>query len=76
MPITEVISRVFAGLGLQNRAYEPVLDCIQASSTAQADGTYTGHIHMRREPQRVEFTAGSYRRNALLAQLQSAFPAH
>ena len=48
--ITEVISRAFAGLRIQDNAYDPDLDWMQVSFTAQADGTYTGNICMRREP--------------------------
>ena len=75
-PITEVISRAFASLRLQDRAFDPALDWMQASFAAQADGTYSRHIRTRRDPQRVEFTAGSYRGNALLAHLWYAFPGH
>ena len=49
---------------------------MQASLTAQADGTYTSHIHTRQEIQRVEFVVGFYRKNALFTHLQSAFPGH
>ena len=48
--ITEVISRAFSGLSIKDRAYNPELDWMQASFKAQADGTYTGNICMRREP--------------------------
>ena len=50
-PITEVISRAFVGLGIQDRAFDLELDWMQASFTAQADGTYTGYIHTRHGPQ-------------------------
>ena len=76
VPITKVISRAFAGLGLQDPSYEPALDWMQASFTAQADRTYTGLICTRQDPQKVEFAAGSYRGNALLTQLRSALPGH
>ena len=36
--ITEVISRAFAGLGIQDRTFDPELDCMQDSFTAQVDG--------------------------------------
>ena len=49
-PITEVISRTFAGLGLQDHAYNPVLDWMQASFTEQVDRTYNGHICTRHDP--------------------------
>ena len=49
---------------------------MQDSFIAQEDGSYTGHICTRREPQRVEFSAWSYRGNALLAYLWSALPGH
>ena len=49
---------------------------MQARFTAQADGTYSGHIRTRREPQQVEFAAGCYRGNAILVHLRSAFPGH
>ena len=75
-PITEVISRAFTILRLQDCASNPALDWMKASFTSQADGTYYGHICTRRDPQRVEFTAGSYRGNALLAHLWSTFPGH
>ena len=45
--ITEVISRGFTGLRLQDRTYNPELDWMQASLTAQVDRTYTGHICTR-----------------------------
>ena len=76
MLITEVISRAFAGLGIQDRAFDPAIHWMQAILTAQADGTYNGHTRMRRDPQRVEFTAGYYRENTLLAHLRSAFWDH
>ena len=75
-PITEVVSHVFVGPGLQKRAFDPAIDWMQASFTFQADSAYTRHIHMRREPQRVEFAAGYYWGNMLLTQLRSAFPSH
>ena len=50
-PITEVISREFAGLGLQDRVFDLYLDCMQSSLTDQADGTYTGHIRTFQDPQ-------------------------
>ena len=49
---------------------------MKAKLTAQADSTYTGHMRTCREPQQVEFATGSYRRNALLAHLCSAFLIH
>ena len=67
---------MFASLGLQDCAFDPVLDWTQASFMAQADGTYTGHIHTRRDPQRIEFGAGSYLGNELLAHLWSTFLGH
>ena len=48
VPITEVISRTFAGPRIQNHAYDPSLDLMQASFTAHAESTYTGHIRTRR----------------------------
>ena len=75
-PITEVISCAFMGLGLQDRAFDPVLKWMQASFTDQVNRIYAGHICMRKEPQRVEFAAGSYRGNAFLAHLRSAFLGH
>ena len=42
--ITDFIPRAFAVLGIQDCVYDPLLDCIQASFTAQKDGTYNGHI--------------------------------
>ena len=75
-PITEVVSRSFVSLGLQERAFYPALNCMQAIFTDQLDGTYTGHICTRQDPQRVEFAAGYYRGNALIAHLRSAFPVH
>ena len=52
-PITEVISRVFAGLGLQDREYDLSLDWMQVSFTAQTDRTYTSHICTRQDPHQV-----------------------
>ena len=75
-PITKVLSCGFAGLRLQDRMFDPALDWTQASFTAQEDGTYTGHIHTRQEPQQVKFLTGYYRGNALLVHLRSAFPGH
>ena len=49
---------------------------MQASFTAQADGTYAEHIRTCQEPQQVEFLAGYYRGNALLAHLRSTFLGH
>ena len=46
-PITEVISRTFAGLGIQDRAFDLSINWMQAILTAQADGTYNGNIHKR-----------------------------
>ena len=43
-PITEVVSCAFASLRIQDRAFDPALDWMQASFTDQADSTYTGHI--------------------------------
>ena len=43
-PITKVISRAFASLGLQDRTFDPALNWMQASFMYQVDGTYTGHI--------------------------------
>ena len=74
--ITEAISCAFTRLGLQDRAFDPTLDWMQASFMAQADGTYTGHIYMRHKTVEVEFTTGSCWGNALLAHLRSAFPGH
>ena len=76
MPITKVISHTFAGLGLQERAFDPALDWMQPSFTSQADGIYAGNICTRQETQRVEFSAGSYQGNVLLAHLWSAIPGH
>ena len=76
VPITEVISHAFAGLGIQDRVFDPALNWMQASLTAQADETYYGHIRMRQDTQRVKFAGGSYRGNALLIHLCSAFPGH
>ena len=75
-PITEIISRVFTGLELQHRVFNPELQWMKASFTSQTDRTYAGHIRTRREAQRVEFAAGSYRWNTLIAHLPSAFPGH
>ena len=75
-PITKVVSRAFVIFRIQDRTFDSSLDWMQASSTAQSDDTYTRHIHTRRDPQRVEFAAGSYRGNALLTHLRSAFPGH
>ena len=50
-PITEVLSHAFAGLGLQDRVFDPSLDWMQAIFTAQADRTYSGQIRTLREPQ-------------------------
>ena len=74
--ITKAISCAFTRLGLQDRAFDPTLDWMQASFMAQADGTYTGHIYMRHDPLEVEFTTGSCWGNELLAHLRSAFPGH
>ena len=74
--IAEFISRAFVILGLQDRAFDPALYLMQASFTAREDGTYTGHIRTRQDPQRVEFAAGYYRGNALIAHLRYAFPVH
>ena len=74
--ITEVVSCAFASLRLQDCAFEPALDWMKACFMAQAVGTYAGHIRTRRKPHRVEFAAGSYRGNALLAHLGAAFPGH
>ena len=49
--IIEVISHVFAGLGIQDCAYDPTLKWMQASFTAQANRTYTVHIRTYCEPQ-------------------------
>ena len=76
MPITEVLSCTFVGLVLQNRMFNLELNLMQASFTAQADGTYARHNRTRQEPQRVEFAAGFCRGNALLAHLRSAFLGH
>ena len=75
-PITKVISRTFVGLGLQDRVFDPAFDWMQECFTDQADGTYARHICMCRDPQQVEFAAGSYWGNVLLAHLRSAFPGH
>ena len=75
-PITKVVSRAFAGLRIQDRAFNLVLDWMQASFTVQADETYNGHIRTHQEPQQVEFVAESYRWNALPAHLWSAFLGH
>ena len=56
--------------------FDPALNWMQASLTAQADETYYGHIRMRQDTQRVKFAGGSYRGNALLIHLCSAFPGH
>ena len=75
-PITKIISHAFAIIGLQDHVFDPALDWIQASFTAQSDGTYTGHIRTRQDPQQVEFAVGSYWGNALITHLWSAFPGH
>ena len=56
--------------------FNPALNWMQVSFKTQADGTYAGHIRTCREPQQVEFAAGSYWGNALLAHLWSAFLGH
>ena len=63
-------------LGLQDRAFNLATDWMQASFTAQADGTYIGHIRTRQELQRVEFTVGYYQGNAPLTHLWSTFLGH
>ena len=75
-PINEVIYRVFASFRIQDHTFDPALNWMQASFTAQADGTHAEHIRMRRETHRVEFAAGSYWGNALLGHLRSAFLGH
>ena len=75
-PITEVIYRVFASFRIQDHTFDPALNWMQASFTAQADGIHAEHIHTRRETHRVEFAAGSYWGNALLGHLRSAFLGH
>ena len=75
-PTTKVISRVSAGLSLQDRSFDPALDWMQSSFIAQADGAYTEHISTRQEPQRVEFATGSYWGNTILTDLGSGFPCH
>ena len=52
-PITEGISRTFAGLCLEYRAFDPELYWIQASFTSQVDVTCAGPIRMRQDPQQL-----------------------
>ena len=61
---------------IRPRAFDPAINWMQASFTHQVDATYTRHICTRRDPQKVEFAAGSYRGNTLPAHLWSAFPSH
>ena len=47
---------------------------MQASFTAQLDGTYVGRVRIRREPTEVDFSTRSFRLTALRAHLQKFFP--
>ena len=58
LPITEVISFAVAILGLQDRVFDPALKWMQASFTAQADGTYAGHCQF---PENVRSTRSTRR---------------
>ena len=68
--------RLFEALSQEDKVFNGVLDWMQASFTAQSDGTYVGRVRTRREPTEVEFPTGSFRHVALLAHLRESFPGH
>ena len=47
---------------------------MQASFTAQSDGTYVRRVRTRQEPTKVELFTGLFRHTVLLAHLREFFP--
>ena len=67
--VTNVLCRTFEALSQEDKAFDGVLDWMQASFTAQSDGTYVVLVRTRREPTEVEFSTGLFRHTALLTHL-------
>ena len=65
---------MFEALSQEDKAFDGVLDWMQASFTTQSDGTYVGRVRTRRKPTEVEFPTGLFRHIALLAHLRESFP--
>ena len=74
LAVTDVLFCTFEALSQEDKAFDGALDWMQASFTAQSDGTSVGRVRTRREPTEVEFPMGSFRYVALLAHLQEFFP--
>ena len=67
--VTDVLCRTFDVFSRQDKAFNGALDWIQASFTAQSDGTYVGRVRTRPEPTEVESPPGSFRHNVLIPHL-------
>ena len=69
LALTDILCRTFKALSQDDKAFDGALDWMQASFTAQSDGTYVGRVRTRQEPTEVEFPTGLFCHIALIVHL-------